>query len=161
MQTTYTLGFKTDRQTKKDCGLSSPQALGTWAGVTYLEPEQAWVPRLDCGGAEGAAEGVQAMWPLPPSVDLDFLFPSAWGHTLQTQGDPPAAKPSLVPPEDGGVSGLEELCKVPWAKCLLLVGFPPPASFLGVAHLRRTAPSAEWCGNRWDVYGGWRLRGKK
>ena len=46
-------------------------------------------------------------------MDLDFLFPSARAHNLQTQGGPPAAKPSLVPPKDGGVSGLEELLQGP------------------------------------------------
>ena len=51
-------------------------------------------------------------------------------------GDPPAAEPTLAPPKDGGVSGLEELCKVLWAPCLLVAGFPPPASFLRVTPLR-------------------------
>lgn len=32
----------------------------TRAGVTFLEPEQACVPRLDCAGAEGAGEDVPA-----------------------------------------------------------------------------------------------------
>ena len=55
-------------------------------------------------------------------------------------GDPPAAEPTLAPPKDGGVSGLEELCKVLWAPCLLVAGFPAPASFLRVTPLRGQVP---------------------
>lgn len=36
----------------------------TWAGVTSLKPEQAWFPRLDCPGAEGAGEDMPANEPL-------------------------------------------------------------------------------------------------
>ena len=77
----------------------------------------------------------------PPSpVDMDFLFPSAGVHNLQILWDPPAAALNLVPPKDGRVSGLEKLCKVPRALCLLVVGFLPPASFLRVTPLRGQVP---------------------
>ena len=45
-----------------------------------------------------------------------------------------------MPPKDGGVSGLEELGKMLWAPCLLVAGFPPPASFLRVTPLRGQVP---------------------
>ena len=76
----------------------------------------------------------------PTPVDMDFLSPSAWVHSLQILWDPPAAELNLVPPKDGGVSGLEELCKVLWAPCLLVAGFPAPASFLRVTPLRGQVP---------------------
>ena len=37
--------------------------MATWAGVTFLESEQAWVPRRDCPGAEGAGEGLPGKQP--------------------------------------------------------------------------------------------------
>ena len=103
---------------------------GAWAG---------WVPRRGCPGAEGAGEDMPANKP-PTPLDMDFLFPSAWVHNLQILWDPPAAELNLVLPKDGGVSGLEELCKVPRAPCLLVVVFPPPASFLRVTPLRGQVP---------------------
>ena len=36
-------------------------------------------------------------------------------------------------PKGCGASGLKELWKSPWAPCLLVLGFQPPASFLGVS----------------------------
>ena len=36
-------------------------------------------------------------------------------------------------PKGCGASALEELWKAPWVPCLLMVRFPPPASFLSVA----------------------------
>ena len=56
------------------CLLYSPHALETWAGVTSLEPKQAWVPRLDCPEAEGAGEDMPAN---EPSLDLQCLVSSA------------------------------------------------------------------------------------
>lgn len=38
----------------------NPSTSVTRAGVTPVEPEQAWVPRLDCAWAEGAGEDVPA-----------------------------------------------------------------------------------------------------
>ena len=127
------------KERQKNCWLCSPRALGTWAGVTLLEPGAGWVPRRGCPGVEGAGEDMPANKP-PTPLDMDFLFPSAWVHNLQILWDPPAAELNLVLPKDGGVSGLEELCKVPRAPCLLVVGFPPPASFLRVTPLRGQVP---------------------
>ena len=95
----------------------SPQALGTRAGVAALGPEQARVPRRD--GAEGAGQAVPAVSPpgpgLPVPVCLSPLSPDP--------GASPAAEPTLVPPKDGAVSGLEALRKVPGAPGVLGVGF--------------------------------------
>ena len=62
----------------------------------------------------------------------ELPFPSVWALSLQIQAGPPAAAPTIVPPKDGGASGLEELYKVPWALRLLMVWFPSPASLLSV-----------------------------
>ena len=61
--------------TQRKCRLYSPQALVTGAAVTFLKPGQAWFPRIDCHGADGAGEGVPADEPCP--MDLLCLFPSA------------------------------------------------------------------------------------
>ena len=98
-----------------------PSDLVTWAGVTFLEPEQTWVPRLECLGSEGARKICLAMNPLPE--DLETL------QLCGVEGGPPAAKPSLLHPKDAGTSGMEEFS---WAPRLLVVGIPSPASFLRV-----------------------------
>ena len=110
----------------------------TWPGVTCLESEQACVPRRDCPGAEGAGEGLPGKQPptAPPPLGLGLPVPLCMSLQSPDPGDPPAAEPTLVPPKDGGVSGLEELCRVLWAPCLLVAGFPPPASFFRVTPLR-------------------------
>ena len=69
--------------TKSECRLYSPQALVAWAAVTSLKPGQAWFPRMDCHGADGAEEGVPAHEPCP--TDLASLFPSASAHSLKMQ----------------------------------------------------------------------------
>ena len=74
--------------------------------------------------------------PIPPHHGLGIPVPLCMSPQSPDPGDPPAAEPTLVPPKDGGVSGLEELCKVLWAPCLLVAGFPPPASFFRVTPLR-------------------------
>ena len=60
---------------ERECRLYSPQALVIWAANTSLKPEQAWFPRTDCHGADGAGEDVPAKEPCPK--DLMCLFPSA------------------------------------------------------------------------------------
>ena len=119
---------------EKNCWLCSCLALGTWAGVTSLESEQAWVPRRDCPGLRALGRVCQAN--SPPPHGLGLPVPLCISPQSPDPGDPPAAEPALAPPKDGGVSGLEELCKVLWAPCLLVAGFPPPASFLRVTPLR-------------------------
>ena len=101
-----------------------PSDLVTWAGVTSLEPEQTWVPSLECLGFEGASKICLAMSPLPK--DLENL------QLCGVEGGPPAAKPSLLHPKDAGTAGMEEFRKVPWALKILVVGIPSPASFLRV-----------------------------
>ena len=49
-----------------------PSDTVTWAGVlgsTSLEPEQTWVPRLECLGSEGASKMLQTMSPLPKDLE--------------------------------------------------------------------------------------------
>ena len=70
--------------TKRECRLYSPQASVTWAAGISLKPGQAWFPRMDCHGADGAGEDVPANEPCP--VDLACLLPFARAHNLQTQG---------------------------------------------------------------------------
>ena len=91
-------------------------------------------PQAGLSWAEGAGEGLpgkQSPTPWTWTACSPLHEP-----TISRSGDPPAAEPTLAPPKDGGVSGLEELCKVLWAPCLLVAGFPPPASFLRVTPLR-------------------------
>ena len=107
--------------------------MGTRARVTALRPEQARVPRRDCPGAEGAGQGVPAVSAPGPGLPVPLCI----SPPSPDLGVSPAAEPTLAPPKDGGVSGLEELCKVLWAPWLLVAGFPPPASFLRVTPLRR------------------------
>ena len=119
--------------------LYSPYALVTWAAVTSLKPEQAWIPRMDCHGADGAGEDVPANEPCP--MDLMCLFPSAWAHDLQIQAGPPAAKLCLLHPKD-----VEPLCSKSFKKpCRPHVSWwlgphvQPPS--LGSPHLWMKAPS--------------------
>ena len=70
----------------------------TWAAVTSLKPGQAWFPRMDCHGADGAGEGVPANEPCP--MDLVSLLPSTRAHNLQIQEGPPAVKLWLLHPKD-------------------------------------------------------------
>ena len=55
---------KAKQSKAEQCLLYSPLASLTWAGNPSLEPEQAWVPRLDCGLAERAGEDVPTNEPL-------------------------------------------------------------------------------------------------
>ena len=50
------------------------------------------------------------------------------------------AKTCLGHPEDGGPFGREDFGKVTSSPHLLVVGFPPPASFLTVSPLGEEAP---------------------
>ena len=77
--------------------LFSLQALVTLAAVTSLKPGQAWVPLMDCLGAEGAGEDMPANEPCP--MDVVCLFPSAPAHNLQIQVGPPAVKLHLLHPK--------------------------------------------------------------
>ena len=74
--------------------------------------------------------------PIPPHHGLGIPVPLCMSPQSPDPGDPPAAEPTLVPSKDGGGSGLEKLCKVLWALCLLVAGFRPPASFLRATPLR-------------------------
>ena len=108
-----------------------PQASVTWPGVTSLKPEQAWVPKLDCGGTEAAGEEVLAKGPActcSASSPLD-------GTTISTSRSAflQLAKPAA--PKERWTLWLEERCEATRCPGLLALGFPPPASFLRVAPL--------------------------
>ena len=83
-----------------------------WAAVTSLKPGQAWFPRMDCHGADGAGEGVPANEPC--RIDRVSLL-------LYTGPQPPDPSRSScsetmpTEPRERGASGLKELWKAPWA----------------------------------------------
>ena len=91
--------------------LFSLQALVTLAAVTSLKPGQAWVPLMDCLGAEGAGEDMPANEPCP--MDVVCLFPSAPAHNLQIQVGPPAVKLHLLHPKDVEPLGWKSFGKSP------------------------------------------------
>ena len=111
---------------KSECQLHSPQALVPWAAGTSLMPGQAWFPGMDYHGADGAGEDVPANEP----IDLPGVpAPLCRGPQPPDPGGPPAVKLRLLHLKDVGPLGW----KSSRAPCLLVLGFPPPASFLGVA----------------------------
>ena len=91
-----------------------------------------------------------------PRTLVAWLLPYPWSlgrpgaHELIVLGlrgldiGPPEAKLRLIHPKDVVAAGPEELWKTPWARSLLVTGFPPPPSFLGVAPPVMTAPPTEW-----------------
>ena len=66
-------------------------------------------------------------------MDLEGVLLSACAPNLQIQVGSAAEKPRLLHPKNGGASGLEKLCTVPWAPCVPY--FPTPASVLRAAPL--------------------------
>ena len=102
----------------------------TWAAVTSLKPGQACFPRMDCHEADRSKEDVPANEPCP--MDLVSLF-SAWAHNLQVQEGPPVVKVHPLYPKDVEPLGWKSSEKPHGLHCLLIVGFPPLASFLRVA----------------------------
>ena len=66
-------------------------------------------------------------------MDLEDVLLSACAPNLQIQVGSAAEKPRLLHPKNGGASGLEKLCTVPWAPCVPY--FPTPASVLRAAPL--------------------------
>ena len=135
--------------TKRECWLSSLQALVTWAAVTSLKPEQAWVPWMDCLGTEEGGEDMPANEPCP--IDVVCLFPSAPAHSLQIQAGPSAVKLHLLHPKDVEPLHWKSFEKPPgfhaswwWGSHL------QPPSFLW-PHLWMKAPSTAWCCRNWYV----------
>ena len=115
--------------TKRECRLYSPRALVPWAAGTSLKPGQAWFPRMDSHGAEGAGEDVPANELCP--VDLACLLPSAGAHNLQIHGIFLLWNYAYCTQRMWSLWAGRAL-KIPWAPCLLVLGFPPPASFFTV-----------------------------
>ena len=83
----------------------------TWAAATSLKSGQAWVPWMDCLGAEGAGEDVPANEPC--TVDLVSLFPSTPAHNLQILAGPSAVKLHLLHPKDVEPLGWKSFGKSP------------------------------------------------
>lgn len=95
-----------------------------------MDAEQAWVPRLDRRGAERAGDDVTAKSPLGPGVPGPVLI----GPQSPYQRGLPYSCTKPRAPEVMLHSGREgELSKTPGGPRLLGMGFPPPASFHGVA----------------------------
>ena len=99
--------------------------LGTQATSHPWSPSSLGFQRLDVMGVRELGRLCQQM-------------SSPWTCTAWSLQDGPlTARPSLVQPKDGGPSGPEELWKVTWSPRLLVLGFPPPASF------RRVTPPTD------------------
>ena len=112
--------------------------MATWAGVTCLESEQAWVPRRDCPGAEGAGEGLPGKQP-PHS-------PTPWTWTAYSPLHEPTVSrsrgPSCSRANPGAPKGWWRLRAGRALQSALGTMSPgdrvppPPASFLRVTPLR-------------------------
>ena len=140
-----------NRINNKSCWLDSIKAIVTWAAVTSLKPGQAWFPRMDCHGADGAGEGVPASEPCP--MDLVNLLSSTRAHNLQIQAGPPAVKLRLLHPKDMEPLGWKSFEKprglhVSWWWGSYL---QPPSL---ASHLRMKALSPQWCCRKGDVSRG-------
>ena len=109
-------------------GDSRSHAAVTWPGVTSLEPEQASVSRLKALGEGGAGGRKRAPYDGPRgplAICTSTRSPDPGGLSCR--------KTTPLHPQNGGASGLEKLCTVPWAPCVPY--FPTPASVLRAAPL--------------------------
>ena len=112
-----------NRINNKRCWLYSPQALVTWAAVTFLKPGQACFPRMDCHGADGAGR-CASQWALPHGP-VEPVF--CTGPQPPDPGGPPCCETTPTAPKGCGASGLKEL----WKACgLLSSGGQVPTSSL-------------------------------
>ena len=103
-------------------------ALGCW----YI-PE-AWaglVPKDGLSRSWRSWGGRASPWALPhgPGEPLPLCI----SPQPPDPGGPSCSETTPTAPKGRGASGLEELWKALWAPCLLVLEFPPPASFLRVA----------------------------
>ena len=124
----------------------------TRAGVTPLEPEHLG-PQAGPSWAEGAGRHDDMLAHEPSPIDPL--------HELQSQmrgAVPPAESRPPAPTGRGGLRAAGALDS-PLGSMALLVGFPPPASFLRAPpNPRMTAPSPDcWCRNG-EVFRGQRIR---
>ena len=118
------LGLKCSQKAKEEKNISGiPLRPGvTRSGVTYLESEQPWVPRLAWGRPEKVWEEVPAV---EPALGLQCLAPWGMNPKLRMQARPPGAEPNPVHPKNPANMGLERVSQV---DCSLVVGFSPAAS---------------------------------
>ena len=121
---------------KKDMEMLTlgPSDLVTWAGVTFLEPEQTWVPRLECLGSEGARKICLAMNPLPEDLETLQLC-GEWREVLLQLNQAYCTQRMLELLGWKSFPGLQDSWW--WGSQV-----QPP--FLGSPHLRMTSPSIEW-----------------
>ena len=105
-----------------------------WAGLS---------PLAGLSWGWGRWGGCASQWALP--MDLACLFPSAPAHNFQIQAGPPAVKLHLLHPKEVELLGWKSFGKPPWAPCLQVMVFPPPASFLRVTPPMIKALSTEGC----------------
>ena len=104
------------------CDLAWCHIPGAWAGFGFKT-----------GRSRGRQSWEHVAGNVLPMMDLEGLLLSAWAPNLQIQVGPPAEKPDLLHPQNGGASGLEKLCTLPWAPCVPY--FPTPASVFRAAPL--------------------------
>ena len=112
-----------------------PSGLVTWAAAISLKPRQAECLGWTVSGLREVGRMCQSMSPVPwTGVSSPPHRPTAsrsWQFRCSRRSETiPTA------PKGCGASGLEELWKAPWAPCVQVMGFPPPASFLRVTPLR-------------------------
>ena len=74
--------------------------------------------------------GCTRQWALPHGLGMPV--PLCTGPQPQDRGSS-CSETMPTAPKGYGASELKELWKSPWAPCLLVLGFQPPASFLGVS----------------------------
>ena len=106
---------------------SGPGALGCW------HIPDAWaglVPRDGLSWGWRSWGGCASQWAHRPAWRACSPLQ---GPTTSRSRRSSCSETTPTAPERCGASGLEELWKASRAPCLLVLGFPPPASFLGVA----------------------------
>ena len=110
-----------------------PQATGRWAGVTSMEPEQPWSQGWMGMGPKKLARMCQQR---STSLNQQRLSPGDEGSTqVHLQRNQAYCTPKLLE--------VEEVLEFTWSPCLLVMGFPPPDSFLLVLVRQTTAPTAK------------------
>ena len=95
-----------------------------YVGVTSMGPEQAWVPRLGCGGAAGTAEVMPAA--APPTVS-GLPRPYFWDFLSHIQTGLLIAMPRFVSLKGHESPVREEFHKVILSPRLLGLDFQPPS----------------------------------
>ena len=142
----------TKKKRNKECWLL-PSHHMTWPGVTFLEPEQALVSKLEGLGADRAGsmwqETCSLWWTWRASCYLHErpIYRSRWA---QLQRNHTYFTPKMVEP-----LGWKSFAWSPGHRVSPISQLQPPS--LGLPHWQMIAPSAEWCSKNWCVLG---IKGK-